>query len=96
MSIWHGERGNSKQQSEGSRAFHLGGGEFHTWAELQSPAGNGLIDMKSVLDHVYAYAAPTRRRSEPNTMLVLAAGALGVLALRRSRQQRQEGVLTND
>ena len=102
MSIWQQERTGRERRpdsptGEGSRpAFDLGGDEFCNWVELQSSTGSGLLDMKDVLNHVYAYARPLRRRSKPNTMLVLAAGALGVLALRRSRQRGLEGVQTND
>lgn len=102
MSIWQGATSSNKQQFDSliadrvCRSFDLGGDESFNWAELQSPAGRRPLDMRRVLSRVYDYAAPAGRSPEPNTMLVLAAGALGVLALRRSQQHCQEGVSTND
>jgi hypothetical protein len=103
MSIWQGERSGDKQQFDAliadrvrGSAFDLDGDESFNWTELQSPAGRMPLDMRHVLSHVYDFATPARRSPEPNTMLVLATGALGVLALRRRTPRGQEGVSIND
>ena len=103
MSIWQGKRNSSIRKCDAlieervhRPAFDLDGAESFNWTDLQSPAHSQRLDMRHVLRHVYNCAAPTGRGSEPNTMLVLATGALGVLAMRRSRQHCQEGVPTHD
>jgi hypothetical protein len=76
-------------------SFDLGGGLRYGWIQLQTPAGGLGLNTGEVLGYAYETTGASILTGdtgnissvpEPNTMLLLASGALGVLALKRRKQ----------
>jgi PEP-CTERM motif len=68
-------------------AFDLGGDELFDWIDLQGPADGLPLNAGEILRLVYEEGDGPSCVPEPNTMLLLATGALGVSALRRRKER---------
>jgi hypothetical protein len=71
--------------------FNLGGGPLYGWIQLQTPAPGLSGSTGQILGYAYensggAITTPASAVPEPNTLLLLASGALGVLALKRRKR----------